>query len=114
MVLQQGYDYSIDLWALGIIIYELFEGNTPFGNSETDETNIFRAISNYRPSKLSFTAKTPENTRSLLMDILQFSADTRGGYQHEEHILEAEFFLGKSFLALKLYSFILLSFGSLL
>lgn len=98
IVLQQGYDYSADLWAFGIIIYELFEGNTPFGTIETDETSIFKAISKYRPSKLSFTSnKTPENARALLMDILQFSSDTRAGYQHEEHILDAEFFLGNSF-----------------
>ncbi len=30
MVLQQGYGKSIDLWALGVLAYELKSGETPF------------------------------------------------------------------------------------
>ena len=32
MILQTGHDYSIDWWALGILIFELRIGVTPFFN----------------------------------------------------------------------------------
>lgn len=34
MVLHQGHDYSVDWWALGILIYEMLIGVTPFYNRE--------------------------------------------------------------------------------
>lgn len=41
MVAHKGYDYSVDLWAMGILLYELYEDCSPFGNSDTEETAIF-------------------------------------------------------------------------
>jgi serine/threonine protein kinase len=34
MVLHQGHDLSVDWWALGILIYEMLIGVTPFYNKE--------------------------------------------------------------------------------
>ena len=34
MVTQQGHDFSVDWWALGILIYEMLIGVTPFYNKE--------------------------------------------------------------------------------
>lgn len=34
MVLHQGHDFSVDWWALGILIYEMLIGVTPFYNKE--------------------------------------------------------------------------------
>jgi len=34
MVLHQGHDFSVDWWALGILIYEMLIGVTPFYNRE--------------------------------------------------------------------------------
>jgi len=39
-----GYDYSADLWAYGVLCYEMCEENTPFGDSSTDETAIFKKV----------------------------------------------------------------------
>lgn len=37
--LNKGHDYSVDLWALGILIYELINGNTPFDMH--DGSNVY-------------------------------------------------------------------------
>ena len=34
MVCQKGHNFAVDWWALGIIIYELVIGVTPFYNKE--------------------------------------------------------------------------------
>lgn len=61
IVSQQGYDYSVDLWAMGILAYEVYEGQTPFGTVDTEETQLFRLISSYTAGQLrdNFTPKTP-------------------------------------------------------
>jgi serine/threonine protein kinase len=96
IVTQQGYDYSVDLWAFGIVVYELFEGQTPFGTSDTDETTIFKAISGYRQSKLQLTPKTSDDARRLIIDLLQYDSESRAGYKNEETIHDQEFFSGIS------------------
>lgn len=92
IVTQQGYDYSIDLWSLGILVYELYEGNTPFGTAETDETTIFRAISAYTSSKLQFNQSKDSTVKKFIAELLQYDGESRASYKREEDIKESDFF----------------------
>jgi serine/threonine protein kinase len=38
------YDYSADLWSLGIMTYELIVGQVPFGESEEDPVRVYTLI----------------------------------------------------------------------
>lgn len=95
IVTQQGYDYSIDIWAYGILLYELYEGGSPFGTSDTEETTIFKAITAFRPSKLNFS-RAPHPARKLIMSLLQFGPEERAGYKTSAEVTKAEYFAGKS------------------
>ena len=43
-----GYDYAADLWAYGVLVYELYEGFTIFDTRDSDETNLFKTISEFK------------------------------------------------------------------
>ncbi len=88
----QGYDYSADLWAYGVIVYEIFECNNPFGNVDTDETTVFKAITNYREGSLKYTDKTNEVTRKFINSILMMKHENRYGYKSSDEIRNDELF----------------------
>lgn len=44
LVLGKGYGKGNDIWALGILAYELISGYTPFGNNDDPQTEIYRKI----------------------------------------------------------------------
>jgi cGMP-dependent protein kinase len=60
----KGYSYPVDLWSLGIIMYEFMCGSVPFGEEETDPINIYNLISK---SVLEYPTyfKIPQNEQSI-------------------------------------------------
>jgi cGMP-dependent protein kinase len=44
VILGKGYTYSVDLWSLGIMLYELFCFNVPFGENEEDPYMIYEKV----------------------------------------------------------------------
>ena len=40
----RGYSYAVDLWSLGIILYELLCGPAPYGNDSSDPYQIYNEI----------------------------------------------------------------------
>ena len=95
LVNHQGCDYAADLWAFGVLCYELHEEVTPFGGSDTDETTIFKKIASYTTDSLVFTDKTPMALRPLIQQLLSPIPQQRIGYLVDNSIREALYFAGK-------------------
>jgi len=47
IVTGSGYDYSVDLWALGVLFFEMLHGQLPFGNVQKSEAQLYEEISSF-------------------------------------------------------------------
>ena len=68
VILNRGHNGAADYWSLGVLIFEMLTGNTPFYQRGMEQTDLFRAIVKCRytvPSKLSESA--PSVIRALLV-----------------------------------------------
>lgn len=50
IIAQQPYDYKVDCWSIGVMLFEFLSGEYPF-NTSKGESDLFNAIQN---SKFSF------------------------------------------------------------
>eukprot|EP01038_Epipyxis_sp_PR26KG_P010672 gene10672-14332_t len=94
IISHKGYDFGSDLWSFGILLFEMYEGAAPFGNSDTEETSIYKAISAYRNHKLKnyFTEKTPNNAKDLISHFLDSDVENRYGYFDEASVVDHPYF----------------------
>jgi len=76
VILQRGHDKSCDLWSLGVVIYELLVGITPFHSKTKDEIRMFKKI-----CKGKFTSEkiTSGEGRDLVLKLLTLKANERIG-----------------------------------
>lgn len=95
LVNHQGYDYAADLWALGIVAFEMYEESTPFGSHDTDETAIFKKISAYKEGSLPFSDKTPAKARALIRGWLDPEPSQRTGYLMDDAVKNSAFLSGQ-------------------
>lgn len=97
IVSNQGYDFAADLWAYGMLVYELFEGAPVFA-SITDETKLFKSISSFN-GNIQYTDKTPIAARTFISELLKANPPARLGYGNTKHIRENPIFdtAGKHF-----------------
>lgn len=91
MISAQGHNYSVDIWAMGILLYEMLMNKTPFevdiqhehGEKWTEEAEmaIFAQISRFEKSSFQFSKNLSDSCKDLLEKLLHPSAELRLGCQ---------------------------------
>eukprot|EP00611_Tribonema_gayanum_P005379 TRINITY_DN145_c4_g1_i1.p1 TRINITY_DN145_c4_g1~~TRINITY_DN145_c4_g1_i1.p1 ORF type:complete len:1103 (-),score=403.39 TRINITY_DN145_c4_g1_i1:604-3912(-) len=101
----QGYGFSVDHWALGILTYEMLEAATPFGkgsisagNASTaelsNETEIYINISCFDPAKLGLSSHATPAAAAFMRSLLAPAPENRLGYSGADAVRAHDFFQG--------------------
>lgn len=91
MVLGKEYDFKIDMWALGVLLFELLHGRTPFEGADDEET-----IQNIITSSYQCDERLSENCRRVIEGLLSKNEQERFSfcqlYEHPWMVQNLEIF----------------------
>jgi len=103
MVSNQGYDFAVDAWALGVLAFESVKGSNPIGDGDTGEEEVFKRIGTFEVGSFGKTMKehiTPACC-SCVDAILQPDPSKRLGRNGARDIIAHEWFNGFDWDSLK-------------
>jgi len=100
IILNDGHDNKVDIWAFGVVLYEMICRRTPFYNKNTDFTQLFTNIIHCGkngidiPKKIDNKTDGTSNARNLISQLLSGNKETRLGHNNlPEVLLEHPYFL---------------------
>jgi len=100
IILNNGHDNKVDIWAFGVVLYEMICRTTPFCNKKTDFTQLFTNIIHCGkngidlPKKIDNKTDGTSNARNLISQLLSGNKETRLGHNNiPEVLLEHPYFL---------------------
>jgi len=93
MLSKQSYSYSVDVWQFGCFLYALFEGCSPFYNTNVEKSTIQRSI---KQATICFPENFPLEAKVLVGEILVVDPTQRIGYNCKQWctIKQQPFFVG--------------------
>jgi serine/threonine protein kinase len=72
MIFRSEYDYRVDVWAVGVLLYELLHGTAPFKGKSIEEVQESMLKGCYE-----INPKLSDSVKHLIEQILQFKPEER-------------------------------------
>nr|CAB3267502.1 serine/threonine-protein kinase ULK3-like [Phallusia mammillata] len=79
MILQHQYDAKVDLWSVGVILYEALFGRAPFASKSFEE--LEKKIQSDQPIEIPSTPTVSGDCQNLLMRLLQRNPQQRISFE---------------------------------
>ena len=76
IILNRGHNWAVDHWSLGILIFEMLTGYTPFYEEHMDQMDLFRAIVQ---DKVHLTRSMSHDASSIITGFLEKNPRKRLG-----------------------------------
>jgi p70 ribosomal S6 kinase len=76
----RGCRFEADIWALGVLIYELCSGRTPFGADKDSRQELYRRLMHHRNETMTFPHWFDADTCSIIKCFLHEDETQRLGY----------------------------------
>lgn len=92
-----GYDHAVDLWSLGVMVYEMMIGMPPYWDEVALE--MYKKIKEAGP--LRFTASISSSAKDFIMKLLQKCPQDRLGYENFDAIMSHSMFDGTNWSAVE-------------
>ena len=86
VLLHRGCQFEADLWAMGIFVYELVTGDTPFSSISGSRQELYRRLMSHDPEQMAMPPAVDRKTASLVRALLRNAEHERlgaGGRWHE-------------------------------
>lgn len=88
-VLSEGHNHGADHWALGVLIFEMMFGSSPFFYEDIDQAELFASIVE---DPLPIPKGTAADVSDLLSKLCEKSAHRRLGARKENEVIEHRWF----------------------
>jgi p70 ribosomal S6 kinase len=76
---RRGCRFEADLWALGVFVYELVTGDTPFSSVSGSRQELYRVLMTHDPETMVMPSPIDGDTASLVRCLLRNDERTRLG-----------------------------------
>jgi serine/threonine protein kinase len=95
IVMQTGYDHTVDWWAIGVLLFHCLSGVTPFIGDSQESTlnNIALVVINWS----ALPAGVSESGKRFIEALLLFQRSQRLGYESGDKVLQHEYFMDIDF-----------------